>query len=587
VFEVLPPVKRALLLLVLGAASALAFVAAPALSLESWRPEPVDFELAAPHDAVLGTRLSANSGVISKPLRAPKRFNLVGLRWRGAGEPGVALRTRTDGGDWTRWAPLYTHLEDAPDVGRGEPAVSGGSNPAWVGEADWVQYRMTRRMRGVRLHFVNVQGTATAADRMRTALRGAVNTGLVALADVARADAAEPRPDIVPREDWGADDCPPRSAPDLGEVKASFIHHTVTANDYTPEEAPQIVLGICRFHRNSNGWNDIGYNFLVDKYGVIYEGRAGGVDQPVMGAHAQGYNAQSTGISNLGTHTSVAQTPEALDAMARLIRWKLPLHGTATKGSVVLTSTGGSSNKYPAGTQVRVSKVAGHRDTGATACPGEALYAQLPELRRLVGNVPASVDGTTTTLGLTPPRVDFGEESLVTGRVRGAAGEHLAGVPVELQRRSGGRWVRVSDATTGADGVFSAALRPRVNRLIRARFPGDGVLRASNSVQRQLGVRPVVEIVRPRRRGRVARAVEIAGRVSPRKRTLHLVVQYRKGGRWGRPGVRYVRARQGSFETSFLPGRSGRWRFYVVSKADEKTLRGASERYELTVSSAG
>jgi len=576
-------VKRALLLTVLGAAAALAVISAPALSLERWRPEPVDFELAVPHDAVLGARSSATGGVISEPLRAPKRFNLVGLRWRGPGEPGIALRARRDGGDWSPWTNVNTHLEDAPDPGTGEPAAPRASSPVWVGEADWVQYRTTRRLRGVRLHFVNVKGTATAADRLRTALRGVVNSGVVALAGVARADAAEAQPAVVPREDWGADSCRPRTAPDLGEVKAAFIHHTVTANDYTREEAPQIVLGICRFHRNSNGWNDIGYNFLVDKYGTIYEGRAGGIDQPIIGAQAQGYNAQSTGIANLGTHSSVPQTQEALDATARLIRWKLPLHGTSTQGSVVLSSTGGSSNKYPAGTQVRVPTVAGHRDTGATECPGNSLYRQLPELRELVGNVPAAADGTTTTLGLTPSKVEFGGEVLVSGRVLGAAGEPLADRLVNVQRRGGGRWVRTAAATTGPDGSFSAPLRPRLNNTIRARFAGDGVLRSSNSVQRLLGVLPVVEIVRPPRRGRVGSAVEISGRVAPRKRTLFLAVQYRRGSRWGKPGVRAVRARGGEFETYFLPGRAGRWRFYVVAKADERTLRGASQAYELGV----
>ncbi len=127
----------------------------------------------------------------------------------------------------------------------------------------------------------------------------------------------------MPREDWGASQCPPRAAPEYGEVKVAYVHHTVNPNDYTREEAPAIVLGMCRYHRNSNGWNDIGYNFLVDRFGTIFEGRAGGIDQPVIGAQAQGYNAQSTGIANLGTFTSSGQTPEALDAMAALIRWKL------------------------------------------------------------------------------------------------------------------------------------------------------------------------------------------------------------------------------------------------------------------------
>ena len=75
------------------------------------------------------------------------------------------------------------------------------------------------------------------------------------------------------------------------------MHHTVTTNDYGPEDSAGIVLGIARYHRDSNGWNDLGYNFLVDKYGQVFEGRAGGIDAPVIGAQAQGYNSVSTGIA--------------------------------------------------------------------------------------------------------------------------------------------------------------------------------------------------------------------------------------------------------------------------------------------------
>ena len=115
------------------------------------------------------------------------------------------------------------------------------------------------------------------------------------------------------------------------------------------------MLGICRYHRNSNGWNDVGYNFLVDRYGTIYEGRAGGIGNPVVGAQAQGMNAETTGIANLGTFTGAAyQTPEALDAMARLIRWKLPLHGAPTAGAVSVLSTGGSTSRFPRGTRTVV-----------------------------------------------------------------------------------------------------------------------------------------------------------------------------------------------------------------------------------------
>src|SRR5437773_446746 len=89
----------------------------------------------------------------------------------------------------------------------------------------------------------------------------------VAASASADATPANGQPPIQPRSAWGAADCPPRSAPQYGTVEAALVHHTVSANDYTQEEVPSIILSICRYHRNSNGWNDIGYNFLVDKFG--------------------------------------------------------------------------------------------------------------------------------------------------------------------------------------------------------------------------------------------------------------------------------------------------------------------------------
>src|SRR5918999_545474 len=246
-------------------------------------------------------------------------------------------------------------------AGTGARSARGASAPLWVGAADWVQYRLSRRVAGLRLHFVRVRGSSPRARA-----------------------AQEAQPEIVPRADWGASQCPPRQAPAYGEVKAAHIHHTVSLNDYSPEEAPGIVLAICRYHRNSNGWNDIGYNFLVDRYGVVYEGRAGGIEEAVVGAQAQGFNSQTAGIANIGDHSSVEQTPEALAAMARLIRWKLPLHGAPTSGRVTLVSGGGSTNRYPAGSRPSVERVLGHRDTNQTACPGGALYAQLADLRAMV-----------------------------------------------------------------------------------------------------------------------------------------------------------------------------------------------------------
>ena len=155
---------------------------------------------------------------------------------------------------------------------------------------------------------MNVNGTATPAERLRTALRRAANTAVSTLAAGLTGGAAHAQVRTSRRSCSAATGarakCPPRAAPDYGTVRAAYVHHTVSLNDYTPEEAPGIVLAICRYHRNSNGWNDIGYQALVDKYGMLYEGRAGGLDRAVLGAHAQGFNAQSTGIASIGDNTS-------------------------------------------------------------------------------------------------------------------------------------------------------------------------------------------------------------------------------------------------------------------------------------------
>jgi hypothetical protein len=558
----------------------LVVLAAPALSTGRWRPDPVDFELApGSHDA----RAAAAGGVVSSALRAPKRFNLVGMRWRGRAEPRIRLRVRRDGGRWSRWQALGAHADHNPDPATGERAVAA-SDPVWVGAADQLQYRMSRRVPGLRLHFVNVEGTATAADRVRTSLRRAANTAVVSAArvvGVGSARAQDPMPSFVTRDEWGADKCPPRTAPEYGTVQAAYVHHTVSLNDYSPEEAPAIVLAICRFHRNSNGWNDIGYNALVDKYGVLYEGRAGGLDQPVMGAQAQGYNAQSTGIASIGDHRAVGATPEELQAMAAFIRWKLEVSGVPTSGRVTLVSAGGPTNRFPSGRRVTVERVLGHRDTGSTECPGELLYDQLDELRAMVGSgAPVSGFGSRLAAVLGATTVDYRQDTAVSGRLGSADGSPLAAQPVEVQVHTGVRWQTVRTATTGADGAFVTDFKPRLRMYVRAVFPGAAGQRRTSSPRLLLHVRPLVTLRRPATRGAVGARVRVSGRVHPRKRYVYLVVQQERSGRFRKVAVRKVRAKRGRFATSFTPAFKDVYRYYVVAKSDDDNDRGRSEPIE-------
>jgi hypothetical protein len=575
--------KRTLTAIAAALAALLFVVAAPALSSRPYQPAAVDFEMAAPAAGLH----AAGSAVTSAPLRAPKRFNIVGLRWSGRAEPHVRVRARAADGAWSPWRALGVESDHNPDPRSGERSVTGVTDAAWAGDADYVQYRLSRRVPGLRLHFVNTLGTATAADRAKTAIRRAANRGVIAAATLLGgqlATAASPQPAIVPRSGWNAKDCPPRAAAQYGQVKAAFVHHTVTLNDYSAEESPAIVLGICRYHRNSNGWNDVGYNFLVDKYGTIFEGRAGGVGRPVVGAQAEGFNSQSTGIANLGDFSTEPQSAAALQAMAKLIRWKLPLEGVPTSGRVRLTSAGGSTNRYAAGTSALFERISGHRDGNNTACPGDALYAQLPELRRLTGDVqpdgtaaPAPAPTASTRLRLaTPAVVEVPAAAVVTGELQTAGGQPVAGMPVAIQALRGGSWRPVAQVTTDGGGAFRASVPTSASAVLRAVFPGATAYRRSTSNRASVRVRPDLTLKPPAARLPAGGRVRLRGGINPSKPRVGVVLERRAGKRYRRVSSARVAAARGRFGLTVRPRQRGLYRAYARFAGDSANVRGRS-----------
>ncbi|MFE6285998.1 peptidoglycan recognition protein [Streptomyces sp. NPDC057877] len=189
-----------------------------------------------------------------------------------------------------------------------------------------------------------------------------------------------PRPRIVTRRGWGADESlREKNFLYTKYVKAAFVHHTATGNNYTCAQVPSLIRGIYRYHVTSMGWRDVGYNFLVDKCGNIYEGRAGGVARPVMGAHTLGFNHDSTGIAVVGSYDSKKPSESAVRAVAQLTAWKLGLFGGNPNGKTYLRSGGG--NLYGKGKNVRLNVISGHRDGFATECPGGKLYGKLGSAR--------------------------------------------------------------------------------------------------------------------------------------------------------------------------------------------------------------
>ncbi|WP_338779649.1 N-acetylmuramoyl-L-alanine amidase [Streptomyces sp. DG1A-41] len=189
-----------------------------------------------------------------------------------------------------------------------------------------------------------------------------------------------PRPRIVTRRGWGANEgLRERGFRYTKKVKAAFVHHTASGNNYRCSQVPSLIRSIYRYHVRSMGWRDIGYNFVIDKCGKIYEGRAGGVARPVLGAHTLGFNSNSMGIAVLGSYDVKKPSSAAVRAIARLTAWKLGLYGVNPRGKTYLKS--GGSNLHRKGKNVRLNVISGHRDGFKTECPGRKLYSKLGSAR--------------------------------------------------------------------------------------------------------------------------------------------------------------------------------------------------------------
>ncbi|MER5751224.1 peptidoglycan recognition protein [Streptomyces sp. NPDC002088] len=203
------------------------------------------------------------------------------------------------------------------------------------------------------------------------------------------------KPRIVPRAAW-MDTTAPHSQPPPrydDKVLAVFVHHTDSPNGYACADSPRIIRHLYEGQTGARQWDDIGYNFLVDRCGTIYEGRAGGVDRAVTGAHTQGFNHRSAGIAAIGTFTAGATVPKVMtDAIAALAAWKLGLADIDPRASVHLISSN-SLSRYAAGRTATLPALAGHNDGYPTNCPGAALSARLPDIRQAA----ARLQGRTST----------------------------------------------------------------------------------------------------------------------------------------------------------------------------------------------
>ena len=329
-------------------------------------------------------------------LDAGMRFSMAGVVCDvpGAGAVTVRVRTSLDGSAWGPW--METPLEVADEAG----VARAFTDPLWTGAARYAQVAAVAgdgggpaALTGVRVVAIDPAEDAGVVARAVGALRRTA-AAIAGAGLVSSASAATSAPPIVTRAEWGADESLRSGSPSYAPVKMAFVHHTASGNDYAPADAPALMRGVYAYHTKSLGWSDVGYNFLVDRFGTIYEGRYGGMDRGVIGAQVFGFNTGSTGISVMGTFTEEAPPTQVVTALERLLAWKLSTHGLDPKGTAKLIC--GATQKFNSGAEVPFPVVAGHRDANYTECPGARLYTLLPAIRT---NVARRV-GTAVTASL-------------------------------------------------------------------------------------------------------------------------------------------------------------------------------------------
>jgi hypothetical protein len=400
-------------------------------------------------DVPLDEALARGRRVLAAP--DVPRFDLIGLHWQGAG--AVLFRTRSLAGAWTPWQRASVHEGPDPGVERTLRGWSLGT-PVWTGGSDAVQFRVEGALSRLRAHYVSSPRAALPA-RAGRALHEAE------------------QPPIILRADWGADERIVRAPPLYADrLLLSIVHHTAGKSPATPQDSAAIVRAIQVYHVESNGWNDIGYNFLVDPFGQVFEGRAGGIDRNVVGAHALGFNTGSTGVALLGNFQAVEEADGAKQALESLLAWRLDVGHVDPLATVAFPSGG---RLYP------LRAVSGHRDVNSTECPGSYLYADLDE-----------VAGAAAALGL-PKLFDPLASATADGSVRFTArlSEALPWT-VTVSDQTGSALATGSGSGTAVDWTWTP--QPALGRAAVFTISAPGVRAATGPVSLGDGAPPPTEI---------------------------------------------------------------------------------------------
>ncbi|MFM7064907.1 MAG: peptidoglycan recognition protein [Actinomycetes bacterium] len=378
-------------------------------------------------------------------------FTSIGLTFDRRPSDPVFLRTRRPDGGWDPWQVLPVSADEGPDG-----STSAGTDPVWTGGAVGYEVNLGRTDAAS-------ADVVTVHDQLRRTVADATPV----------ADAATVMPFTVhPRTEWGARASSGTSSY-ASSLKLAVVHHSASGNTYTQAEVPSVLRSIQAYHMDGRGWSDIAYNFVVDKFGTVWEGRGGGISRPVVGAHAMGFNTSSVGIMVLGDYSQPGVVPGAAtnESVSKVIGWKFALHRIDPASRTSFTS--GGSTSIPKGTVVDLPRVVGHKDVGATGCPG-SIYGYLPGQRaraqewtnwiRAVSG-PSGVVETTTMP--TPGTV----------KVTGFAVDPDLGGPARVRLAVAGRTVEADTSIERPDvqllpGFVSAPLRSGFELMVSGVPPG-------------------------------------------------------------------------------------------------------------------
>lgn len=280
---------------------------------------------------------------------ATEDFTMIGVRLEDEPAEPVMVRARNTDGTWGDWAELHVNPDEGPDPGSAEDVPAVVTEPVWVGEAD--AYQVSLDGGDVDL----VEDVAVVRER---------DERVVADSTPLAGAASAPPFGVRSRAEWGAR--PPNgSLSAASKVQMAVVHHTVSPNGYSQAQVPGYIRGIQAYHIDGRGWTDIGYNFVVDRFGGIWEGRGGGITRAIIGAHAAGFNTGSVGVVALGTYTSTGPSSATVEGIAKVVGWKLWSDRVDPRATT-------SAFNRPA--------VVGHRDVGQTSCPG-LIHASLGTIR--------------------------------------------------------------------------------------------------------------------------------------------------------------------------------------------------------------